>query len=90
MILLAATWLVCIGLESVPTAGRQAGQNPRDPEEPLAGKPTPKLLAPPSGAITPGDVDQKTLAAIINELVACGTRSSLSSCEGGTRGIGCR
>jgi hypothetical protein len=89
MVLLATAWLVCIGLESGPTAGGQASQNPRDPEEPLAGKPTPKLLAPPSGAITPGDVDQKTLAAIINELVACGTRSSLSSWEGGNRGIGC-
>lgn len=61
----------------------------QDPAEPPAGKPTPKLVAPPEGGITPGDVDQKTLAAIINELVACGTRSSLSSWEGGTRGIGC-
>lgn len=89
MVLLATTWLVCIGLDSAQTVSGQASQNPRDPEEPLTGKPMPKLLAPPSGAITPGDIDQKTLAAIIHELVACGTRSSLSSWEGGTRGIGC-
>lgn len=61
----------------------------QDPQEPLSGKPTPKLLPRPEGAITPRDVNQKTLAAIDNELVACGTRSTLSSWEGGSRGIGC-
>jgi hypothetical protein len=70
-------------------AGRALAPADQDPHEPLAGKPTPKLLAPPKGAIVPTDVDQKTLTAIVNGLVACGTRSSLSSWEGGTRGIGC-
>lgn len=70
-------------------AGRALFAADQDPQEPLTGKPMPKLLAPPEGAITPGDVNQKALAAIVNELVACGTRSSLSSWEGGARGIGC-
>lgn len=70
-------------------AGRMPRPVDQDPQEPLTGKPAPKLLERPEGAITPGDVDQKTLAAIVNELVACGTRSTLSSWEGGTRGIGC-
>ena len=89
MVLLAAAWLVCIGLASAPIVAGQANRNPRDPEEPLTGKPAPRLLPAPAGVIAPGDVDQKTLAAIINELVACGTRNSLSSWEGGNRGIGC-
>ena len=89
MVLLAARWLVCIGLASAPSVAGQANQNSRDPEEPLTGRPTPKLLPSPAGAITGADVDQKTLSAIINELVACGTRNSLSSWEGGNRGIGC-
>ena len=70
-------------------AGRAPHPVEQDPQEPLTGKPMPTLLAPPAGAIIPGDVNQKTLAAIVNELVACGTRSSLSSWESGPRGIGC-
>jgi hypothetical protein len=70
-------------------AGGQDVQNPNDPQEPLSGRPSPSLLAPPAGALTPDDVDEKTLTAVVNELVSCGTRSSLSSWDGGARGIGC-
>jgi Peptidase family M28 len=70
-------------------AGRALPAADQDPQEPLAGKLAPKLIGAPQGAITAGDVNQKTLAAIVGDLVACGTRSSLSSWEGGTRGIGC-
>lgn len=70
-------------------SGPQDASKSHDPQEPLAGKPTPKQVPSPAGAITTADVDQKTLSAIINELVACGTRNSLSSWEGGNRGIGC-
>ncbi len=88
-ILLAMISILHLRAGSLGPAAAQAAQNPQDPQEPLAGRPSPALLPRPAGAITPGDVDQKTLAAIVNELVACGTRSSLSSWEGGARGIGC-
>jgi hypothetical protein len=57
-----------------------------DPAEPPTAKPTPRAIARPSGAIT---VDQKALRATIDELVACGTRHSLSSWDDPKRGIGC-
>ena len=60
-----------------------------DPAEPAQGKPSPKLLAPPGGAIPRQAVDEKALRATVEELVACGTRHSLSSWESGARGIGC-
>jgi len=61
----------------------------QDPAEPAAGKPSPKIIPPPGGAITLADVDQKQLRAIDDELVACGTRNSLSSWTDPKRGIGC-
>ena len=61
----------------------------RDPEEPLEGKPTPTLLARPAGAIANPDVDEKGMAALIHELVGCGTRLSISSWTDPRRGIGC-
>ena len=61
----------------------------QDPGEPAAGKPSPKMIPPPAGAITLADVDQKELRAIDDELVSCGTRNSLSSWTDPKRGIGC-
>ena len=61
----------------------------RDPEEPLAGKPKPTLLPRPAGAIVRRDVDEKGIAALIHELVGCGTRLSISSWTDPKRGIGC-
>jgi Peptidase family M28 len=60
-----------------------------DPAEPAHGRPHPKLLAPPAGAITLNSVDKASLRATIEELVGCGTRSSLSSWTDPKRGIGC-
>lgn len=66
-----------------------AGLALQDPAEPAGNGPSPKLIPPPSGAITLADVDQKELRAIDDELVACGTRNSLSSWTDPKRGIGC-
>jgi hypothetical protein len=61
----------------------------QDPAEP-AGETTRPALPPSSaGAIARGSVDEKALRTTIDELVACGTRHSLSSWEDGKRGIGC-
>ena len=61
----------------------------QDPQEPLVNKPTPSLLPPPESPITTADVDQKLLSGIVDELVACGTRNTLSSWDNPARGIGC-
>ncbi|HEV2177899.1 MAG TPA: M28 family peptidase [Terriglobia bacterium] len=66
--------------------GRSRGQ---DPAEPPGGKPVPKLLAAPAGAIPRSSVDEGSLRSTIEELVSCGTRSSLSSWTDPGRGIGC-
>ena len=61
----------------------------QDPAEPPGGKPATKLLPPPAGTITLESVNKAALRATINELVSCGTRSSLSSWTDPKRGIGC-
>jgi hypothetical protein len=61
----------------------------QDPAEPPGGQPAPKLLAWPSGRIARSDVSEKDLRGTITQIVACGTRSSLSSWTDPKRGIGC-
>lgn len=60
-----------------------------DPPEPPGGKAAAKTLPPPAGAINRSAVDEKALRSTIEELVACGTRHSLSSWDDPKRGIGC-
>ena len=69
--------------------GKLAAIPPQDPQEPQASKLTPTLVPPPAGAITSADVDREELHDIINGLVSCGTRNSLSSWTDPNRGIGC-
>ncbi|PYU28139.1 MAG: aminopeptidase [Acidobacteria bacterium] len=61
----------------------------RDPAEPPAGKLAPKLLPRPAGAISRGEVDEAGMRSLIEQLVACGTRNSLSSWTDPKRGVGC-
>jgi hypothetical protein len=60
-----------------------------DPAEPAQGKPQPKILARPAGAIARASVDEKSMSALIHELVSCGTRLTLSSWTDPKRGAGC-
>jgi hypothetical protein len=62
---------------------------PQDPQEPPGGPPAPRLIPRPAGAIASADVDQGELRDIVNGLVGCGTRNSLSSWTDPKRGIGC-
>ena len=62
---------------------------PHDPAEPQQGRPKPKVLARPAGAVARKDVDEKAMRGLIEQLVACGTRLSLSSWSDAKRGIGC-
>ena len=71
----------------VSLAARAGAQ--RDPAEPPQSKPAPKLMARPTGAINRRDVDEAGMRMLIEELVACGTRHSLSSWTDTKRGVGC-
>src|SRR5579863_7244141 len=63
---------------------------PRDPAEPQQGRPqTTKTPGRPAGAVARKDVDEKAMRGLIEQLVACGTRFSLSSWSDAKRGIGC-
>ncbi len=62
---------------------------PRDPAEPAQGKPQPKFLPRPAGGIARQTVDEKSMRALIRQLVGCGTRLTLSSWTDPKRGIGC-
>ena len=61
----------------------------QDPGEPPSSVAAPGIPAAPAGAVVRASVDEKALADTIGELVACGTRHSLSSWEDPKRGIGC-
>src|SRR5437660_9010151 len=61
----------------------------RDPSEPPQAKPVPKLLPRPAGAIPRREVDEAGMRTLIEQLVACGTRNSLSSWTDPKRGVGC-
>ena len=74
-------------LSAVPAGAQRAV--PRDPAEPAQGKPRPKILRRPVGAIARAAVDEKSTRALIGKLVACGTRLTLSSWTDPKRGAGC-
>ena len=77
---------VKLGAAALALAAAVAAQ---DPAEPPGGKARPKLPPPLAGAIARSAVDPKALEATVSDLVACGTRHSLSSWEDPARGIGC-
>src|SRR5215467_4808344 len=62
---------------------------PRDPAEPPLPRPQAKILPRPSGAISRQSIDEKSMRALIHNLVSCGTRLTLSSWTDSKRGIGC-
>src|SRR5712692_5648527 len=79
--------LFLIALGAIPVAAQRT--MPRDPAEPVQGKPQPKRLPRPAGGVARAQVDEKSMRALIRQLVACGTRLTLSSWTDSKRGIGC-
>jgi hypothetical protein len=61
----------------------------QDPPEPPGTRPSPHILPRPAGAVARSSIDESALRATIDELVACGTRHSLSSWDDPRRGVGC-
>jgi len=68
---------------------RAQGRGGSDPAEPPQGAPKPKILPRPTGAVARTAVDTKSMLALIDQLVACGTRLTLSSWTDPKRGVGC-
>ena len=79
--------LVLVAFSTVPLAAQSRLEY--DPAEPLQNKPNPRLLPRPAGAIQRDAVDEKSMRELIERLVACGTRHSLSSWSDPHRGVGC-
>jgi hypothetical protein len=78
---------VCFWIAISPAFAQQSA--PRDPAESQQGQPHPKVLLRPAAAIARQSVDEKSMRALIDQLVSCGTRLSLSSWTDAKRGIGC-
>jgi hypothetical protein len=78
---------------SAPAAAKSSATSgaagSHDPAEPLTGAPHPKILPRPAGRVARQSVDEKSMRALIHELVGCGTRLTLSSWDDPKRGAGC-
>ena len=79
--------LASLALAALPAFAQRGAM--RDPAEPAQGAPQPKLLPRPAGAIARSEVDEKSMRALIHNLVSCGTRLTVSSWDDPKRGIGC-
>src|ERR1700730_15638650 len=69
--LLASTFAasVCFWMAFSPAFAQQSA--PHDPAEPQQNQPHPKLLPRPTGAIPRQSVDEKSMRALIDQLVSC-------------------
>ncbi|MGB8474201.1 MAG: M28 family peptidase [Candidatus Acidiferrum sp.] len=87
--------VLCAGMAGAQTTAPKAAKSTaskegwRDPAEPLTGKPHPKILPRPAGRVARTSVDEKSMRALIHELVGCGTRLTLASWSDPKRGPGC-
>ena len=79
--------VVLLVLCAVPASAQRT--LPRDPAEPAQGRPQPKILPRPAGAVSRAAVDEKSMRGLIAKLVGCGTRLTLSSWTDPKRGVGC-
>jgi peptidase M28-like protein len=61
----------------------------KDPAEPLEGRPQVRAVPRMAAGVARTTVDEKSMRALIDELVSCGTRLTLSSWDDANRGIGC-
>ncbi len=87
--ILSPVWLLLglVAFSPIPVAAQRTV--PHDPAEPSQNKPNPRIMPRPGGAIRRDAVDEKAMRELIERLVACGTRNSLSSWEDPKRGAGC-
>jgi hypothetical protein len=82
-----AAALALLAAASKPSFAQSAGS--RDPAEPQQKVAKAKLLPRPAGAVVRTKVDEKSMRALVEEMVACGTRLTLSSWTDPKHGVGC-
>jgi hypothetical protein len=70
-----------------PAAAQRSAMN--DPAEPPQALPKAKTTPRPTGAIARSSVDEKSMRALIDAMVACGTRISIGDWDDPKRGPGC-
>ncbi len=87
--LLKATLILALLLLVAGGPARAQRKGGGDPAEPSQGAPKLKTAPRPAGGVARKDVDEKGMRALIDQLVACGTRLTLSSWTDPKRGVGC-
>jgi hypothetical protein len=70
-----------------PAGAQRSAMN--DPAEPPQALPKAKAIPRSSGAIARSSVDEKSMRALIDSMVACGTRISIGDWDDPKRGPGC-
>ena len=79
--------LLLLSAASAPAFAQTAAV--RDPAEPQQKVEKPKILPRPAGAIARASIDEKSMRALIDQMVACGTRLSIAPWDDANRGPGC-
>jgi len=79
--------MISVVLSAMPAVAQRPTS--LDPTEALQDLPQPKVLERPAGAIARESVDEQSMRVLDHQLVACGTRLSISSWTDPKRGIGC-
>src|SRR5580700_2776800 len=85
--LFLASALLLLSAAGTPTVAQTiAGRDPAEPQQKVV---KPKILPRPGGAVARAAIDEKSMRALIDQLVACGTRLSIASWSDANRGPGC-
>ena len=79
--------LLLLSAASAPAFAQTAAV--RDPAEPQQKVEKPKFSPRPTGAIARASIDEKSMRALIDQMVACGTRLSIAPWDDANRGPGC-
>jgi hypothetical protein len=79
--------LLLLSAASAPAFAQTAAV--RDPAEPQQRVKKPKILPRPAGPIARASIDEKSMRALIDQMVACGTRLSIAPWDDANRGPGC-
>jgi Peptidase family M28 len=79
--------LLLLSAASAPASAQTAAV--RDPAEPQQKVAKTKILPRPAGAIARASIDEKSMRALIDQMVACGTRLSIAPWDDANRGPGC-
>ena len=78
--------LLLLSAASAPAFAQTAVRDPAEPQQKVE---KPKFSPRPTGAIARASIDEKSMRALIDQMVACGTRLSIAPWDDANRGPGC-